>query len=279
MRTFALALLLIVPLTATDLTEARARYQRTDYAAALEILARTQPSAETLLLAGQCHYHLRDFKAAIETLERAQKLAPKDAAIAHWLGRAWGRRAETANVFQAPGFAVNTRKAFELAVSLDPARVEAASDLLEYYLEAPAFLGGGIDKAEALAEKHIKPHDAAQYHFALARIAQKRKQDDTAEREYRRAAELDPRSSGRLADLARFLARRGRLADAEALFDKAARLEPNAPGWRFAQAQVYAEAKTKTAEARRLLEEYLKMPLTPDDPPREEARALLKRLR
>ena len=258
---------------------AREKYQQTQYKEALALLAQAPSSPAALQLAGQCHYFLRDYKRAAEVLEKAAQAAPRDAAVQLWLGRAWGRRAESANPFQAPGFAVKARKAFEQAVALDPAFVEAATDLLEYYLEAPGFLGGGTGKAAALADRNIKPHDAAQYHYALAQIARKQNQDDVAERELRRAAELQPGSSGRLADLARFLARRGRLAEAEELFAKAAKLEPRAPGWRFAQAQMYAEAKTKQAEARRLLEEFLKLPLTPDDPPREDAEALLARLR
>lgn len=264
---------------AAPLDDAREMYRQTQYKEALVRLAEVPESAGALLLAGQCQYGLRDFKKATELLERARKTAPGDAAIYHWLGRAWGRRAESANPFQAPGFAVKARKAFEQAVALDPKHVEAASDLLEYYLEAPGFLGGGVEKAAALAEKHLKPHDAAQYHFALAQIARKRKQDDVTERELRRAAELEPGSSGRLADVAQFMARRGRLAEAEEWYARAARAQPQAPGWRIAQARTYIEAKTKPAEARRLLEEYLKLPLTPDDTPREEARALLARLR
>jgi tetratricopeptide (TPR) repeat protein len=264
---------------AAELDDARAKYNQTQYREALAVLAKSSDSAGAQLLAGQCHYFLRDYRKAIGALERAAKAAPNSAAIHHWLGRAWGRRAESANPFQAPGFAVKARKAFEQAVALDPALAEAASDLLEYYLEAPGFLGGGIDKAVALAEKNLKPHDAAQYHFALAQIARKRKQDDVAERELRRAAELQPGASGRLAGLARFVAQRGRVNEAEELFAKAAKLEPNAAGWRYAQAQMYAEAKTKTEEARRLIEQMLKLPLTPDDPSREEAQALLARLR
>lgn len=273
------ALCAALSLPAASVEQAREKYARTEYREALASLAQVPESAAALLLAGQCQYGLRDYRKAAGLLERAQKAAPQDADIHLWLGRAWGRRAEAANPFQAPGFAVKARKAFEQAVALNPKHVEAASDLLEFYLEAPGFLGGGIDKAAALAEKHLKPHDPAQYHFALAQIARKRKQDDVAERELRRAAELEPGSSGRLVDVARFLARRGRLAEAEEWFARAARAQPAAPGWRIAQARTYIDARIKPAEARRLLEEYLQLPLTPDDTPREEARALLARLR
>jgi tetratricopeptide (TPR) repeat protein len=279
MRIVMAALVLTLPGWAGVVEEAQTKYQRTDYRGALVLLEKAPPGVDALRLSGQCHYYLRDYKRAVEVLERADKTAPGDAAVQHWLGRAWGRRAETANVFQAPGFAVKARKAFERAVELDPGRVEAVSDLLEYFVEAPGFLGGGLEKAEALAESHLRKRNPAQYHFALAQIARKRKQDDVAERALRRAAELEPGSSGRLADLGRFLGERGRMEEAEEMFAKAAKLEPKAPGWRMALARLYVEKKVKTGEARRLLEEYLQLPLTPDDEPRGVAEAMLKRLR
>jgi tetratricopeptide (TPR) repeat protein len=279
MRIVTVALALTLPAWTGVVEEARTKYQRTDYRGALVLLEKVPPDVDALRLSGQCHYFLRDYKQAVEVLERAEKAAPGEAAVQHWLGRAWGRRAETANVFQAPGFAVKARKAFERAVELDPGRVEAVSDLLEYFVEAPGFLGGGVEKAEALAESHLRKRNPAQYHFALAQIARKRKQDGVAERALRRAAELEPGSSGRLADLGRFLGERGRMEEAEAVFAKAAKLEPKAPGWRLAQARMYIEKKVKTGETRRLLEEYVQLPLTPDDEPRGVAEGMLKRLR
>lgn len=276
MRLMMAALALVLPGWADVVEEARAKYDKTDYREALALLEKAGGGAEAQRLKGQCLYQMRDYKGAVEALEKAPA---GDAAVQHWLGRAWGRRAESASVFQAPGYAVKARKAFERAVELDPGRVEAVSDLIEYFVEAPGFLGGGVEKAEALAESHLRKRNPAQYQFALAQIARKRKQDDVAERALRRAAELEPGSSGRLADLGRFLAERGRIEEAEAVFAKAAKLDPKAPGWRMAQARIYIDMKMKTGEARRLLEEYVQLPLTPDDEPRGVAEGLLKRLR
>jgi hypothetical protein len=46
----------------------------------------------------------------------------------------------------------------------------------------------------------------------------------------------------------------------------------------FDRASVYIKENRDLDEARKLLEQYLKSPLTPDDPPRERAEALLKKL-
>ena len=83
-----------------------------------------------------------------------------------WLGRTWGRRAETASPFVAPFNAAKARDYFEKAVALDPTNRDALGDLFDYYLDAPGFLGGGADKAEALANR-IAAIDPPEGHFLL----------------------------------------------------------------------------------------------------------------
>jgi tetratricopeptide (TPR) repeat protein len=160
---------------------------------------------------------------------------------------------------------------------LDPRNHEAVNDLFEYYLQAPGFLGGGLQKAEALA-RHIAGLDAAEGHYAQAQLDDKRKEYDAAEQQLRRAAELAPRQVGRLLDLAKYLAKRGRIKESEATFDQAARLAPNSAKVLFERANIYIKEKRNLDEARQLLERYMRSPLTPDDPPRERAEALLKKI-
>lgn len=261
-----------------DLAAARTLYQQTQYTEALALLdAKASRDPDELLLAAKALYGKAEFKKAVETLQRAAGVAPKSSEIQHWLGKAYGRLAETSNFLAAPGHASNCRKAFERAVELDGRNLLAMNDLLEYYLEAPGFLGGGLDKAEALA-KRIAPLNTAEHHFALAKLAEKRKDTKTAEREYRNAVAAEPGEAGRLLDLARFLARQGRLAECDRLFQDAQRLAAGAANVLFARASVLVETRRDPREAKRLLELYMKAPLTPDDPPRDEARKMLAKL-
>ena len=62
---------------------------------------------------------------------------PPNAECFLWLGRAYGRRAEIANPFMAPGYASKARQMFEKSVALDRSNREAVGDLFDYYLEAP----------------------------------------------------------------------------------------------------------------------------------------------
>jgi tetratricopeptide (TPR) repeat protein len=259
-----------------SLQRAQELYQRTDYRASLEVLRASPRSSGAFQgLMGQNYFMLGEYKKATEAFEKAVELEPGNSEYAHWLGRTFGRRAETSNPFSAPMHASKARQYFERAVALDATNEEALNDLFDYYLQAPGFLGGGYEKAEQIAAR-IAQRNEAEGHFAQAQLADKRKQFDTAEEQLRRAMELAPRQVGRVLDLAKYLAKRGRFQESEEAFDRAERLDPGAPKVYFARARVYVEERRNLDKARDLLVRYLHSDLTPDDPPRDEAEKLLK---
>jgi len=263
----------------TPYQQAEALLQKTEYQAAIALLKKTggPTNAPEFLLQGRAYYLMGEFKKAQESFEAATKHDPTSSEAQHWLGRAYGKRAETSNPFQAPGLASNARKSFEKAVALNPNNLEAVNDLFTYYLEAPGFLGGGLDKAMALAEQ-LKSKDPVEYHYAAAQIAERRKEYNIAEAQLRKAVDLAPRQVGRVIDLAKFLARRGRYSESEEAFKRAEQIKPDSPKVVFERASVYLETKRNLPEARQMLQKYLTMQLSPDDPPRQEAERLLKQL-
>jgi len=281
MKSILTTLLLVsagLALGAPGFDTARGLYQRTEYAQSLAVLlSLPDKDAKALQLIGQDQYMLGEYKKATEALEKAATLAPNDPGILHWLGRTYGRRAETSNAFSAPGYATKARQMFERSVALDPNNKEATGDLLDFYLGAPGFLGGGLPKAEALA-KLIGQTDPAEGHYAQAVIDDHRKDYSQAEEQLRRAAELAPRQVGRVMALAKYLAKRGRIPESEAMFDQAAKMAPNDPVILFERADIYIKQKRNLDAARELLEKYLRSPLTPDDPPRQQAEALLRKI-
>jgi len=251
-------------------------YQRTEYDAALRLLLPIPgKDAPTYQLIGQCHYMQGNPKKASEFFEKAVAADPLSSEHRLWLGRAYGRRAETSSFVTAPSFATKARQNFEKAVELDPRNLEAVNDLFEYYLDAPGFLGGGLEKAAALA-KRIGELDPAEYHYAQARLAEKRREFQTAENQLRRATQLAPRQVGRLIDLAKFLAKQGRYQESDQAFREARKIAPDSPRVLFEQASVYIRARRNIELARELLKRYLESPLTPDDPPRSKAEELLR---
>lgn len=278
MRTLVSVLLVSFSAFASDavLKQADALYLRTEYTASLQVLAKDPaPDAATYNLTGKDHFMLEDYKKAVELFEKAVALAPSKSDYMLWLGRSYGRRAETANWFSAGSQASKARQCFEKAVALDPHNDEALNDLFDYYLNAPGFLGGGVDKAEAIAKRTEKDRPA-EAQFELAQLAEKRKQFATAEQHLRRAMELAPGDPGRVVDVARFLAKHGKIEESDALFAQAQKMTPVRPHVLFATAKAYIDAHRKPTEAQKLLRQYLASDLTPDDPPRHVAEKLLK---
>ncbi len=260
------------------LDRARELYARTEYEAALRTLdAIPNKDGEVYELIGKSQYMRGEFKRASEAFESAVKANPRNSEYRMWLGRAYGRRAETASFITAPGLASKARDSFERAVELNPRNLEAVSDLFEYYLEAPGIMGGGLNKAAALAER-VKDINPAEYHYMLAKIAEKRKQYRGAEEHFRLAAEAAPKQVGRVIDLAKFLVKSGRYDEAEAAFSRAEKIAPESPQVLFERANAYIRAGRNLEAARTLLKRYLESPLTPDDPPRRDAEQLLSKL-
>jgi tetratricopeptide (TPR) repeat protein len=250
-------------------------YQRTEYQQSLDLLRPiSNKDSDALQLMGQDYFMLGEYKRATEELDQALALGNPGAPLYMWLGRAYGRRAETSGPFKASGYASHARKMFEKAVELDASNKAAVGDLFDYYMAAPGFLGGGLNKAEALAQK-VSSLDPAEGYYLKAQISDKRKEYDAAEQSLRRALDLAPKRVERVLDLARYLARRGRTKESDTLFDQATSMAPENPQVLFDRAQTYIEERRNLADARVLLQKYLRLPLTPDDPPVETAQALL----
>ncbi len=123
---------------------------------------------------------------AVRECEAATSYAPSESDHHVWLGRAYGQKASQANPLSAFVIAKKVRVAFERAVELNPASVQAMSDLGQFYVEAPAIVGGGLDKADAIAIR-MRPLSAARAHRLMGMIANKKKDIATAEAEFQAA--------------------------------------------------------------------------------------------
>jgi Flp pilus assembly protein TadD len=261
-----------------SLEQARKHYNHTEFEQSLKVLqAIPDKNAAVYELIGRNQYMKGEYKKATESLDKAMTLDPENAEIALWLGRAYGRRAETSGPFTAPGYASKAHQYFERSVRLNPANMEALSDLFEYYLEAPGFLGGGVDKAEKIA-RQIAEIDASEGYWAQARLAEKRKQLGSAEEQLRRAIEASPQRIGRFIDMARFLAKQGRFQEADQNIARAEQIAPNSPKLIFAKADLYVKNGRNLDVAKHLLKQYMSMSLSPEDPPRSDAAKLLKQI-
>ena len=107
-----------------------------------------ETDAETNFQLGRQQYEAAAYEAAIAAFAASVKLSPETSTYHHWLGKSYGRLAQNSGLFKAYRLASRSREELERAVALDDTNIEAISDLIEFYLQAPSFLGGGKDKAD-----------------------------------------------------------------------------------------------------------------------------------
>lgn len=176
-------------------------------------VAKNPNDAQAFNLLCRVYYQLELWDNSVRMAEKSVALEPANSAYHQWLGRAMGRKAEDANPFAAFGLARKVKVEFERAVTLDPMNLSARADLSEYYLEAPAFLGGDKNKARQQAD-FVTKHDPALGSYINARVEEKQG-SGRAETEYKRAVATSPAPSRFWVELAHFYRRAGRINDME----------------------------------------------------------------
>ena len=176
---------------------------------------------ESLNLLSRAYYAMERWDDAVRWGERAVAAQPEDADYHLWLARAYGRKAGDSNPLAAASLARKARNEFERAVQLNPANVEARSDLSKYYTQAPAIMGGGLDKAREQATQASK-YDAAEAHLILAQIAAKEKRYAEAETEFHNAIKQALNPANYWLELAEYYRLRGRLDEVQTAVSTAA---------------------------------------------------------
>ncbi|MBI2497902.1 MAG: tetratricopeptide repeat protein [Opitutae bacterium] len=110
-----------------------------------------------------------DADVAVKSGEKAVELEPGSSELHCQLGDTYGFAAQKAGMLGKVGWAKKCRLAYEKAVELDPANLDARSSLMGFYQMAPGVMGGGVDKAYAQAAG-IKKLDANRGRIAYAML-------------------------------------------------------------------------------------------------------------
>ena len=192
---FALAFLLTVPASAADLTAATKLVEARRWAEAqkaVEATARAgDPDAAYLL--GRALFGQNRGEDAVEWLEKAAVARPKRSDYQMWLGRAMGLVAmQSSNPLRQASLAKKIKAQFEKAVALDAGNLDARRDLMLYYLQAPGFMGGSLEKAQQQAAA-IAARDAVRGHQVKAEIHLHEKHPDLAVAELEQAIAKAPK--------------------------------------------------------------------------------------
>ncbi len=212
--------------------------------------------AESFNLLCRAYYSLSDWDKSVSQCEKAVALDPGNAHYHWWLGRSYGEKAERSGLLTAARLAKKVRNEFETAVRLDPNDVEARVDLAEFYMEAPAIMGGGRDKAEAQAQQ-LAGRDLVKAGWLKGRLAEKYKDHVAAENEYRAAIQASHGAAGAWLNLASFYRRVSRLDAMEDAIAHASSAPVHQPQILIECAQMLLRSNRNLPQATELLRRYL----------------------
>lgn len=205
------------------------------------------------------------YDKASDWFETATKLDPKNAEYFLWLGRAYGSEAEHANVFRQPGLARKTKSTWEHVLELDPDNLDARADLIQYYVKAPAIMGGSTEKAFAQAEE-IRKRDAVRGNLELARLYEREKKPAEAERAYIAATAVPSERAAAFYSLGAFYVNRRAFDKAFDVYEGLVKSRPQDPIPLFFIGRTASIAKQRLERGQEALEAYLATIPGPDAP-------------
>lgn len=236
-------------------------------------VAREPNDAQAYNLLCRVYYQLELWDSSIQMAEKSVALAPQNSEYHLWLGRAMGRKAEDANPVAAFALARKVKTEFERAVALDGSNIPARSDLSEFYLEAPNFLGGDKTKANQQAD-YVAKTDLAMASYMYARV-QEKQGNSGAEAAYKKAVSSSSHPAHYWVELAHFYRRTKRLADMESAVNQA--LNSAHPGdvTDFDAAALLLQTNRNYSGAIQMLRHYVSQEETSEDGPAFQAHYLL----
>lgn len=190
--------------------------------------------------------------AAERQFERAVRAEPSVGLYHLWLGNAVGQQAQDASVVRQPFLARRIKAEFERAVELDPDLLDARDGLIQFYLQAPAVMGGSEAKARE-QQREIARRSPTRGHMAMANIAWHARDTVATERALRAAAEALPDSAGPALSLAIRQHGWGRTSQAFATIEGFLARHPQHPGARYQYGRLAAVSGRNLPEGERHL--------------------------
>jgi tetratricopeptide (TPR) repeat protein len=223
---------------------------------------------------GRVYYSLEDWDNAVRNCERAAQLEPRNAEFQLWLGRSYGEKANSAGPLSAYSLARKSVAAFAAAHNLDRKNLDISRDLAEYYFTAPSVVGGGSDKAMALAAELVLEHpsDAA---WVRAMVDYHDGRYDQAEHEFEESIRLGHDSAGAYLEFARYLRGRKQWDRFQGAVQNAIKSTHVRPADRYDAAELLLVSKRNLPEAEQQMRAYIQSGHTEEKAPLFRAHLLL----
>jgi Tfp pilus assembly protein PilF len=239
-----------------------------------EALRQNSQDAEAHNLLCRVYFQEQRWDAAAHECELAVRLAPESGVNHWWLGRIDGEKAGHASYFEAYSLSKKIRNEFETAVRLDPRNVDALADLAQFYTEAPSLVGGGTDKAEAIALR-VEALDLSRAHELHARIASEQKDTARAESEFKAAIAASKSPANAWTALASFYRKQQRWDDMMHAIREAVTSDREHGVALVYSASLLMRSDREPQLAIQLLQQYLKSPHKSEDAPAFQVRGRL----
>jgi tetratricopeptide (TPR) repeat protein len=241
--------------------QAQKLFDAQKYSEAKQILVPTgNRHASAALLLGKIALQQNDASKSVEWLEKAVELNPRSSEAYDWLGKAYGTQAEKASKFKQPFLASKTKSAWEKAIALDPNNIDARQDMIQYYLQAPGFLGGSKDKAkeQAVEIRKRSPYRGA---FVAANVCVGMKDDACAETELKGLITAYPDSTAGYTSLTAFYANAKQYDKAFAVVEGRLKSKPSDAGSMYSFGRTASMSGQNLDRGEQYLRQYIAAPL------------------
>ncbi len=202
---------------------------------------------------------------SVEYLKGAVVLDGNNSENHHWLGIAYGQMAQKAGLLKKAGLAKKMKKEIERALELDPDNVDAHFSLMQYYLNAPGFMGGSMEKAREQAEE-IKKRASQEGHRAFALIYEKEKKYDLAEREYLAMIDADPGNLALQYEIGYWYQRTEQYNKAFQIFETILKTNPDQMNAYYQIGRTAAFSGSNLSRGEQCLKKYLQTPPEENNP-------------
>ncbi|MFY0594508.1 tetratricopeptide repeat protein [Roseivirga sp.] len=157
-----------------------------------EVKSRSADYEEAQYYLGRIAFDADDYSKAIDHFKTIIKRNDQNSDYFTWLGNAYGVYAQNSSKIRQGFIAPKIRKNYEKAIAIDPQNLDAQKGLIQYYTQAPSFMGGSVDKALVTANT-IKSFNEKEGYLALSTVYQKKEEYGKAEEALIKLVSLDSR--------------------------------------------------------------------------------------
>lgn len=259
MRTILLAMLLVpcVVFGQTTLEKAKTLYENRKYEEVKTLLKGIEEDnkdfADAQYYLGRTAFDQKEYDEATDYFDEAIETKDNVADYYNWLGNTYGTIAQDANPIRQGMLAPKMKNAWEKAIELDAKNVEARASLIQYYTQAPGFMGGSFDKAKEVA-RQIIVLNPARGHREMGNVLVREKNFVEAEKEYLEMVRIDPSTT---AGLATYYMNQKQFDKAFSLFEEAVKKNPQDMGSMYQIGKTSALSGQKLDRGEECLKKYL----------------------